>query len=262
MPGAYAGAKYAVLPTSTTNATHWQVDVLCTGCSQWEGGSLSPNGVNKLAWAKSTSAMLTPSSNTSSFSIHDAKGTFSHDFSAAKIPKGVFDALVYGLDNPSSPETSSTPATSPPASGTPTRLTVLPSSSSKTTPVAVTTRVTELPKPSSSSTSKPSAVTITTRVTRLPPTTTTTPWVDPNSTPTTRWIPDPPITKATTPAIVTVTVTERPPTTTTPGAVIVLPPWLGGGPPWGKGKGGGGGKRGGWKRSGRDRLAAPPEEYE
>ena len=249
MPGVYAGATYSVLPTTTTNATHWQLDVLCTGCSQWEGGSLNPNGVNNLAWAKNTRAVNTASSNTSSFGIHDGRGVFSHDLSAAKIPKGVFDAVVYGLNNPSStPSSSAAPVVSTAVttipkpvtsstSTTPTRLTQLPSSSG---PGVVTTRVTELPKPTSS----PPVIVITTRVTQPLPTTVPTGGV--TSQPT----------KATTPVLTTITVTARPPTTTQDNE---WPPWTGGGPPWGKGKGGPPwGKGGRWSR--RNRLAARPEE--
>ncbi|KAK0717278.1 hypothetical protein B0T26DRAFT_625869, partial [Lasiosphaeria miniovina] len=93
LPGAYTGATYTVLPTTTANSTWWQLDVLCKGCSQWAGGSLNPNGVNGLAWAKASRAVTTAASNTSAFSIHDGKAVFSHDFSQAKIPQGVFDAL-------------------------------------------------------------------------------------------------------------------------------------------------------------------------
>jgi hypothetical protein len=98
VPGAYAGASYTVLPTSTANATHWQLDVLCKGCSQWEGGSLNPNGVNTLAWAKNTRLPNTPSSNTSTFGIHDARGTFLLDLSVAKIPQEVFDTIESGQE--------------------------------------------------------------------------------------------------------------------------------------------------------------------
>ncbi|KAK0612603.1 hypothetical protein B0T17DRAFT_564931, partial [Bombardia bombarda] len=92
-PTPYTGATYSVLPSSSSNATHWQLDVLCTGCSQWQGGSLNPNGTNGLAWAKAAKDVTSPASNTSAFSIHDAKAVFAHDFSQARIPKGVFDAV-------------------------------------------------------------------------------------------------------------------------------------------------------------------------
>ncbi|KAK4039553.1 hypothetical protein C8A01DRAFT_46968 [Parachaetomium inaequale] len=209
--------------------------------TQWESGSLDPNGVNSLAWAKNTRAVNSPSSNTSSFGYHDGRGVFDHDLSVAKILKGVFDAVVYGLNNPSPPSTSSSAAVSSAAphpttssrSVTPTRLTALPSSSSKTTPVVVTTRVTQLPKPTST--------TVPTRTT------------------TTRRVPDPPASsptrKPTTPGVVTLTATARPPTTTQERGE--WPSWTGGGgPPWARGKGKGRGGR--WGR--RDGLAVPPAE--
>ncbi|KAK3997436.1 cellobiose dehydrogenase [Cladorrhinum sp. PSN332] len=239
LPGVYTGATYAILPTSNTNATHWQLDVLCRGCSQWSGGSLNPNGVNDFAWAKSSAAVNTASSNSSSFQIHNGRGVFSHDLSAAKIPKGVFDAVAYDLENPpvasSAPPVVSTsvvtlPRPSSAVSSIPTRLTVLPTTSF----VYVTTRVTQLPPRPSTSTSQPVIViTVTNSLPSAVPSRTTT-----------------------TQRVVTVTVTAT--ATPTQGG----PPWAGGGgggwggPPWGKGKGKGKGK--GWGR--RERLAAEPEE--
>ncbi|KAK4160802.1 cellobiose dehydrogenase [Cladorrhinum sp. PSN259] len=211
LPSVYTGATYAVLPTSTTNATHWQLDVLCRGCSQWSGGSLNPNGVNSFAWAKSSAAVGTASSNTSSFQIHDGRGVVSHDLSVAKIPKGVFDAVAYDLEN-NTPASSSVPVTLPRTSSStiPTRLTALPTTS--TSFVYVTTRVTQLPPKPSSSTSRPVIViTVTSPLPTAVPSKTTS-----------------------TQRIVTVTVTATP--TQTQGG----PPWAGGGgggwggPPWGK----------------------------
>ncbi|KAK1758158.1 hypothetical protein QBC47DRAFT_440656 [Echria macrotheca] len=112
LPGVYAGATYTVLPSTTTNATHWQLDALCKGCSQWSAGSLNPNGVVTFAYAKGSKAPQNPASNTSSFSYHDDRGTFSHDLSSAKIPQGVFDAVAYDLTKPASsapPSSSDTP---------------------------------------------------------------------------------------------------------------------------------------------------------
>ncbi|KAH6855352.1 hypothetical protein B0I37DRAFT_423604 [Chaetomium sp. MPI-CAGE-AT-0009] len=225
--------------------------------TQWEGGSLDPNGINSFAWAKNTRAVNSASSNTSSFGYHDGRGVFDHDLSAAKVPQGVFDAIVYALNNPTPPATDtaaavetipkpSTAITSSSRSPTPTRVTELSSSVPvKSTPVVVTTRVTQLPKPTSTSTR------------RTPP-------GPPTSSSTTR--------KPTTPGVVTITVTARPPTTTQDNddddnGWGEWPPWTGGGgSPWGRGKGKGGGGGGGWGREGgrrgrRDRLVAPPGEY-
>jgi len=222
VPGAYAGATYAVLPTSNTNATHWQLDVLCRGCSQWSGGSLNPNGVNSLAWAKGSGGSVSAaSSNTSSFQYHDGRGVVSHDLNAAKIPKGVFDAVAYGLDD--QPSASSSASSAPPVVAT--SVVTLPRPSS-TTAAVITTRVTQLPpRPSSTSSSKPPV-------------------------PTTTYVVVPPRPTTTTARIVTVTVTAGPTQTQ------VTPPWTGGGgPPWGKGKG----KGKWWGRRDR-RLAAEPKE--
>ncbi|KAK3396206.1 hypothetical protein B0T20DRAFT_380376 [Sordaria brevicollis] len=96
LPGAYSGATYTVLPSTTANATHWQLDVHCQGCSKWANGQLNPNGANAFAWAKSTKAVANPASNSSSFSGHDGKSVWSHDLSLAKVPQSAFDALVAG----------------------------------------------------------------------------------------------------------------------------------------------------------------------
>ncbi|KAK0633793.1 hypothetical protein B0T14DRAFT_409912, partial [Immersiella caudata] len=93
LPTAYAGTTYTTLPTTKANATHWQLDVLCNGCSQWANGALNPNGEALFAWAKGSRAPNNAALNTSNFAYHDAHGTWSHDLTAARIPKGVFDAL-------------------------------------------------------------------------------------------------------------------------------------------------------------------------
>jgi len=97
LPAAYAGASYTVLPTSTTNASHWRLDVLCTGCSSWSDASgkavnLDPSGTATFAFGTSGTAPATPASNTSTFGIHNAKGKWSHDLAGAKNAN--FDALV------------------------------------------------------------------------------------------------------------------------------------------------------------------------
>lgn len=85
-----------MLPSTTANSTHWKLDVLCTGCSQWEGGKLDPNSVANFAWAKNTKGPSNTALNTSSISYHDSHGQFSHDLKLAKIPQSAFDALVGG----------------------------------------------------------------------------------------------------------------------------------------------------------------------
>lgn len=85
-----------MLPSTTANSTHWKLDVLCTGCSQWEGGKLDPNSVANFAWAKNTKGPSNTALNTSTISYHDSHGQFSHDLKLAKIPQSAFDALVGG----------------------------------------------------------------------------------------------------------------------------------------------------------------------
>ncbi|KAK3695648.1 hypothetical protein B0T22DRAFT_508949 [Podospora appendiculata] len=211
-PGAYTGATYTILPSTTSNATHWQLNVLAVGASQWAGGSLDPNGQNALAWAKSSKAVTTASSNVSAISAHDAKAIFAHDFSQAKIPKGVFDALAYDLG--SSPSSSAAPA---PSSAKP------PTTSSAAPPPPTT--LSTVPKPVTSSTTSSAAkppVVVTTRVTTLPK-------------PTTSLIPDFPLTTTAlppAPSTVTITIPGVPPATPTAWLPPFLPPWLGHRPPW------------------------------
>ncbi|KAK4200100.1 hypothetical protein QBC40DRAFT_73364 [Triangularia verruculosa] len=258
VPGAYAGATYTVLPSTKTNETHWQLDVLCRGCSEWAGGSLDPNGVNTLAWAKNTRGVNTATSNTSSFGIHDGRGAWSHDFTQAKIPKGVFDAVAYDLEN--SPAATSSAVASPSISA---------SASSTLSTAVVSTSVVVLPRPSTTSTSVVViSSTASSSTTRASSSTSSTTPAGPQTTYvfiTTRVSQIPPRPTTPSPTIVTVTVTVRP----TPTATQVTPPWGGGGggggPPWGKGKGGGGGGGGGggWGKGwGRRRIAAEPVEQE
>ncbi|KAL1868866.1 hypothetical protein VTK73DRAFT_3446 [Phialemonium thermophilum] len=95
-PQAYSGTTLTVLPSSYTNATHWQLDILCSGCSLWQNGTLDPLGRNQLAWAKGSDAVFVPASNTSNFAYHDAKGVFEHDLTDARVPHDVFDSLAAG----------------------------------------------------------------------------------------------------------------------------------------------------------------------
>ncbi|CAK7222109.1 hypothetical protein SBRCBS47491_004758 [Sporothrix bragantina] len=85
MPTAYTGASYTVLPSTKTNTTHWQLDVICTGCSTWSGKTLDPGAAASLAFASAATAPTDPSNNASKFGIHNAKGKWSQDMSAAKL---------------------------------------------------------------------------------------------------------------------------------------------------------------------------------
>jgi len=98
MPTAFAGANYTVFKTGTrSNSTHWQVTTRCTGCTAIpiSGGRVSylePGGGNRFAMAYSAIKPVNPSSNTSTFGVHDAHAYWTHDFSGAR--NADFDALV------------------------------------------------------------------------------------------------------------------------------------------------------------------------
>ncbi|KAI0130496.1 CBD9-like protein [Xylariales sp. AK1849] len=96
-PVVYTGARYQVLKTGThVNGTHWQLTAKCTGCTSWAGASdavvLSATGSNRLAFAYAKAKPSIPSSNASTFGVHDVTNYWSHDFSAAGNPD--FAALV------------------------------------------------------------------------------------------------------------------------------------------------------------------------
>ena len=93
LPDVYAGATYTVLAGSGSNSTHWTASLLCKGCSSWTGGSISPaNTAAPLAWVLSSKAPAKPADPASTFSIHDNKGKFTLDFTAAKAA-GFADAV-------------------------------------------------------------------------------------------------------------------------------------------------------------------------
>ena len=98
MPTAFTGATYKVFKTGTrSNGTHWQITVHCAGCTSipLSNGRLTymePGAVNRLAMAYAAAKPANPSSNTSTFGIHDAHAYWNHDFAGAK--NADFDALV------------------------------------------------------------------------------------------------------------------------------------------------------------------------
>lgn len=87
-PPTYSGATYSVFKTGThVNRTHFQYTAKCSGCTSFtsSGGTptvLNPTGVNRLAFAYASSKPSNPSSNLSSFPVHDVYTYWSHDFSA------------------------------------------------------------------------------------------------------------------------------------------------------------------------------------
>ncbi|KAH8893466.1 CBD9-like protein [Thozetella sp. PMI_491] len=93
MPTSYRSATYTVL-SSSVNSTHWSVEVVCSGCSKWSGGSLRPSDINTFAWAVSRNKPSQPSSPDSSFPEHTNVGMFTEDLSLAKSPQSVFQQYV------------------------------------------------------------------------------------------------------------------------------------------------------------------------
>ncbi|TAQ86720.1 hypothetical protein B7494_g4951 [Chlorociboria aeruginascens] len=97
-PLAYSQASYDIFRTGTqVNSTHFQYTALCSGCTYYTGANnavhvLNPAGVNSLAFAYCATAPATPSSNTSTFTVHDVTGYWNHDFSTAE--NTAFTSLV------------------------------------------------------------------------------------------------------------------------------------------------------------------------
>ena len=96
MPTVYDTAKYQLL-SGVTNATHWTISTLCTGCSSWEASGKTVNldpssAAASFAWASSGTAPATPADPASRFGIHNAKGKFTSDLAGAKNAN--FDSLV------------------------------------------------------------------------------------------------------------------------------------------------------------------------
>ncbi|KAK0657973.1 hypothetical protein B0T16DRAFT_315189 [Cercophora newfieldiana] len=93
LPPVYSSATYKTLKSSR-NATHWSVEVACTGCSRWSGGQINTNGLSMFAWAMSRSQVSQPASASSSFSIHNSVGTFTEPLTSAKNPASAFSTYV------------------------------------------------------------------------------------------------------------------------------------------------------------------------
>jgi len=100
LPLAYDGATVTVLKSSVASDGGWTASFICTGCSEWSGGSLDPNAENEFAWAFSTRSPFTPESADSIFPYHTDKDHFSVDLSKAKVSDKEWAALVEELDVP------------------------------------------------------------------------------------------------------------------------------------------------------------------
>ncbi|KUJ09998.1 CBD9-like protein [Mollisia scopiformis] len=87
-PPTYSGATYSVFKTGThVNRTHFQYTAKCTGCTTFTNSAgtpttINPTGTNRLAFGYSSSRPNNPSSNTSSFPVHDVYNYWSQDFSS------------------------------------------------------------------------------------------------------------------------------------------------------------------------------------
>lgn len=93
MPTEYSGATYEVLQTGTSaNNTHWQFTAKCTGCTSWNGQTLSPTGSHRLAMAYSANGPSNPASPSSSFPVHSVHTYWEHNFGQAGNP--TFNQLV------------------------------------------------------------------------------------------------------------------------------------------------------------------------
>lgn len=79
-PPDYPSAQYTVLKTGTfVNATHWQFTASCKGCSSWGDDEIGVTAIDPrehvtMAFAYSNNPVDTPSSQESSFGIHDSLG--------------------------------------------------------------------------------------------------------------------------------------------------------------------------------------------
>jgi hypothetical protein len=77
------------------NATHWTANVLCSGCSKWEGYAINPKGNNTFGWGVSSRPVESPANASSPIRFHDVgMDHFELDMNKARVSKAAFDALV------------------------------------------------------------------------------------------------------------------------------------------------------------------------
>ncbi|KAI1359264.1 iron reductase domain protein [Xylaria arbuscula] len=99
-PVPYPAATYKVLKGSTSNATHWTLTAVCSGCAAWTAdnakSALNPNDkAAKFAYALSPTPPPQPANNASSISKHTVHASFTLDLAAAKTDK--FEEYVSAL---------------------------------------------------------------------------------------------------------------------------------------------------------------------
>ncbi|KAE9569701.1 hypothetical protein CGMCC3_g14195 [Colletotrichum fructicola] len=152
-PPPYEDAEYTVLPGTVVNNTHYSVTALCQGCTYFapfgnDPTALDPNGENYLAFAYSGVPVDDPSSNETTFGIHERTGHWYHDFKPAQAAD--FDEWASGSSG------------SEPPVGT-TTVTTLATATSTTTLQTTVTR-TGVPPSSAASTVSSSRATVTSSI--------------------------------------------------------------------------------------------------
>ncbi|KAF2258343.1 cellobiose dehydrogenase-like protein [Lojkania enalia] len=117
LPQPYDAAEYAYLKGTGYNSTHWTLNVLCKGCSQWHDvdgklASLDPaNAAVPLAHAYASREPREPANNRSTFNVHTNFGHWTLDLSQGVNEN--FSQLVAANLVPDEPPTpSSTPVSS------------------------------------------------------------------------------------------------------------------------------------------------------
>ncbi|KAL2150911.1 hypothetical protein VTH82DRAFT_6009 [Thermothelomyces myriococcoides] len=95
LPTVYSSATYRTI-SAENNGTHWIVETVCSGCSQWSGGRLSTTGVNTFAWAVSDQPVSNPADPSSTFQVHNNIGSFGTSLDDGKVPQATFDQYVQG----------------------------------------------------------------------------------------------------------------------------------------------------------------------
>jgi len=84
-PSSYSGATYTPLKSGNkSNSTHWQLTVLCKGCTTYAGTSgqvrIDPSSSKRLGYACAAAKVSNSGSNTSTIPVHDVYNYATHDF--------------------------------------------------------------------------------------------------------------------------------------------------------------------------------------
>lgn len=91
VPGMYNQATVKAL-MSSRNATHWTAEILCTGCSRWTGGEVSPVNNNQFAWGSGRAAVAQPSNPQSSFPKHTDVRMYGAMLQNGRVPSAAFNS--------------------------------------------------------------------------------------------------------------------------------------------------------------------------